>query len=230
MRWGIYNGERILPNPLKKEGVTCPSCGKELIPKCGQIKVWHWAHKIKDCDDWKEGETSWHLDWKSKFPEAWQEYVMIKNGEKHRADVLTKNKRVIEFQKTSISYENILKREKFYDDVYWVLSGQQFAKNLLIYPKKGYYAFLWKWAPETWLRAKSKIIIDMKELNTPLWVEYANTDDPIKEQILRDKIGLYKDKLFLVKKLYSSRPCRGWGKFICRYKFVEAMINGYPID
>ena len=46
----------------------CPSCGSDLIAKCGDIKVNHWAHKgIRSCDPWSENETEWHREWKGNF-------------------------------------------------------------------------------------------------------------------------------------------------------------------
>ncbi|WP_425595275.1 competence protein CoiA family protein [Pseudophaeobacter arcticus] len=40
----------------------CPYCGSEMIARCGQVKVHHWAHKsTENCDPWWENETNWHL-------------------------------------------------------------------------------------------------------------------------------------------------------------------------
>jgi competence protein CoiA len=66
----------------------CPMCSGELVAKCGEINAWHWAHKsLEDCDTWSEGETQWHLDWKSFFPPQYTEVTVTKDGIKHRADV-----------------------------------------------------------------------------------------------------------------------------------------------
>ncbi|SHN90340.1 hypothetical protein BHECKSOX_531 [Bathymodiolus heckerae thiotrophic gill symbiont] len=51
---------------IKKEankGATglCQFCSSDLIAKCGDIKIHHWAHKSKrNCDIWRENETEWH--------------------------------------------------------------------------------------------------------------------------------------------------------------------------
>jgi len=47
----------------------CRDCGHAMVAKCGQHRVWHWAHrKSKDCDPWWEQETEWHRSWKNQFP------------------------------------------------------------------------------------------------------------------------------------------------------------------
>ncbi len=100
---------------------VCPVCNEELIPKCGEINIWHWAHKHKiDCDSWAESETQWHLGWKRLFPQSQIEQVIVKDGVKHRADVLTKTGTVIEFQHSPISPQEIRERERFYQKVIWV--------------------------------------------------------------------------------------------------------------
>ena len=78
MKFALQADQRIeaTPNAL---GV-CPCCGTEMIAKCGNRKVWHWAHKTKQtCDHWWDNETQWHRDWKNSFPEGWQEVI-------HKAD------------------------------------------------------------------------------------------------------------------------------------------------
>jgi hypothetical protein len=79
----------------------CRDCGHAVFTKCGQHRVWHWAHwKSKDCDPWREPETEWHRWWKNQFPVAWQEIGhTAQSGERHRADVKTEGGLVIEFQR-----------------------------------------------------------------------------------------------------------------------------------
>ncbi len=70
---------------------NCPACDHPMVAKCGEVKIWHWAHKSRRlCDPWWENETEWHRDWKNQFPVQWQEDVhKAENGEKHIADVKT---------------------------------------------------------------------------------------------------------------------------------------------
>jgi hypothetical protein len=114
MLWANTSDGKATATP-RAQGV-CPICGALLIPKCGSIVSWHWAHKASDCDHWGEPESQWHIDWKQQFPKEWQEVAMGP----HRADVATANG-VIEFQKSSISADDIQERERFYGKMIWVI-------------------------------------------------------------------------------------------------------------
>ena len=105
----------------------CPSCGSELIAKCGEVKIKHWAHKGKrTCDPWWENETDWHRSWKGQFPVDWQEVVhRDKSGEKHIADVKTDQGWVLEFQHSYLNPEERRAREAFYPRLVWVVDGLQ---------------------------------------------------------------------------------------------------------
>ena len=138
MKYALINGNRAEPKP-KLTG-KCPSCDADMIARCGDIKVWHWAHKGKmTCDPWWETETQWHREWKNRFPEHWQETILkdAQTGEKHIADVRTEDGFVIEFQYSSIKSEEQLSRESFYKRMVWVLNGarrktdyERFCKGL----------------------------------------------------------------------------------------------------
>ena len=124
MRYAIVNGNKTEPAP-KLLGY-CQACESQMVPKCGQHVLWHWAHKSrKHCDKWWESETEWHRTWKSIFPVEWQEVVQIDdtNHEKHIADVKTSKGLVIEFQHSPISLEEMESREKFYVNLVWVVDG-----------------------------------------------------------------------------------------------------------
>lgn len=153
----LRKGERVKSQP----GISgkCPLCKEEVIPKCGDIKTWHFAHKAKkDCDSWAEGETSWHINWKNNFPEEWQEVVIGC----HIADIKTPHKNnVIEFQNSPISPEEIIERENYYGNMVWVLNGDTLAKNIILRPKGNYNTFRWKWPPQSWFYSKKKIYIDL---------------------------------------------------------------------
>lgn len=109
-------GDRISANPKNRRGI-CIGCGKEVIAKCGDIKIWHWAHQFDlQCDKWKEPESLWHRKWKEVVPEKDREVVF---GE-HRADAVYKNW-VIEFQKSQISISDAIAREDHYKNMFWVI-------------------------------------------------------------------------------------------------------------
>ena len=173
----------------------CPSCNKELIPKCGQIKIWHWSHKsLVDCDSWNEGETMWHLGWKN--------LVDKKNCEvtigKHRADIFINNK-VIELQNSSISSEEIIEREKFYVNMVWLFNATNWGNNIDIYTKEGYYSFRWKHPRKSLWYIKKPLFLDL--------------GDEFNNQILH------------IKKIHYNLPCRGWGYLLTKKDFIRRHIK-----
>lgn len=111
--------------PARKNAIGfCPYCNAQMIPKCGAVKIHHWAHKQKECSDtWYEPETQWHLNWKSHFPMEDTE-VLIKNKDAiHIADYFNKTKNyVIEFQNSSLSLFDKIERETFYPNLIWVIN------------------------------------------------------------------------------------------------------------
>jgi len=135
MKFALANGQRQEAQPnLSGE---CPTCGHPMIAKCGEVKIWHWAHRgSRTCDPWWENETEWHRSWKGQFPVTWQEFVhQAENGEKHIADVRTDHGWVIEFQHSYIKPEERRSRDAFYRKLVWVVDGtrrkrdgEQFAK------------------------------------------------------------------------------------------------------
>lgn len=103
----------------------CPNCSSELIAKCGDVMINHWAHKAThNCDTWWENETEWHRNWKNNFPKEWQEIVHFdESGEKHIADVKTNKDWVLEFQHSFINESERNSRNAFYTKLVWVIDG-----------------------------------------------------------------------------------------------------------
>lgn len=116
------DGQRSFANP---ESIgRCDICDSEVIPKCGRIVTWHWAHKtLEDCDTWAESITQWHADWQSRFPKEMREIPIGK----HRADILLSNGRVLEFQHSGISVDQIEEREAHYGDMIWIFDAVEAA-------------------------------------------------------------------------------------------------------
>jgi competence protein CoiA len=110
----------------------CQYCGSELIAKCGEVKINHWAHKgTRHCDPWWENETEWHRSWKGHFPDEWQEVVhKADDGEKHVADVKTEQGWTIEFQHSLIRPEERRSRDAFYPNLVWVVDGMKRVNDI----------------------------------------------------------------------------------------------------
>lgn len=151
------DNQKITATP--KTVACCPFCNSQLIPKCGPIKTWHWAHKTDaQCDTWSEGESEWHLQWKLNFPKENTE-VLIKNPilkEVHIADYYNKVSFVtVEFQKSSLSLYDRIIREAFYKNLHWVIYTNW--NNLEYYGsgfgRRGFFYFWWK-HPKLWVTTK----------------------------------------------------------------------------
>lgn len=121
----MVDGEKHLPE--KGLHGICPLCGAEVMSKCGDVRIPHWAHKsLKDCDSWSEGKTDWHIDWQDKFPMEWQELTITRENIVHRADVCVPGDNavpaaIIEFQHSYLEHEELTEREKFYPNLIWVV-------------------------------------------------------------------------------------------------------------
>lgn len=124
MKFALVNGNRV--EATKEAKGQCPSCGSDLIAKCGELKANHWAHKgNRNCDLWWENETEWHRSWKDKFPKEWQEVIHTDktSGEKHIADVKTQTGWTLEFQHSLLNPEERQSRNAFYSKLVWVVDG-----------------------------------------------------------------------------------------------------------
>lgn len=144
---------------------TCPTCGGELIAKCGEIVRWHWAHRANECDSWAEPESDWHVGWKLRFPENFREVTM---GQ-HRADIKipgNARKNVIEFQRSSISVKDVAAREAHYGNMAWVLDGQAFKDRFEVFRDRGAWRFYWRLQRKTWLFAEKEIWVDFGPLSS----------------------------------------------------------------
>ena len=123
MKFALVNGERV--EATKGARGLCPCCGEQLIAKCGETRVNHWARKGgQNCDPWWENETHWHRSWKDKFPREWQEVIHFnETREKHIADVKTDSGYVLEFQHSYLDPEERRSRNAFYGRLVWVVNG-----------------------------------------------------------------------------------------------------------
>lgn len=198
MQYAIVNDKKILPTP-QATGV-CPCCQTDVIAKCGEINVWHWAHRAADCDPWSEPETAWHKDMKNRFPKECQEVVLGC----HRADVYSVEKKspVIELQNSLISTEEIQERENYYQQyiemspkkVIWIINGESFADRFYTREKDTYHTFSWYHARKSWSAAQGIVIIHFPEA----------------------------DEFFQIKKSYQNMKY-GWGKYI-EWSQIERLI------
>lgn len=191
MQYALVGGERREAEP-GLAGV-CPVCDSPVLPRCGEVRVRHWAHRgRRDCDTWREPETVWHRRWKNRFPKDWQEVIGYDDtGERHIADVKTENDLVIEFQHSHLDPKERAARETFYGDMVWVVDGTRLKRdwprfekafNDLIPLGKPIFtsSFPEKHFPRNWIDANAPVLFDFLGLEkqpnlvrakiSPLWM------------------------------------------------------------
>lgn len=133
MEFALVEGERRRPEPGLKG--DCQFCGQVMVAKCGEVILWHWAHKgRKQCDPWWENEGEWHRAWKALFPSECHEQVRFDStGEKHIADVLLPSGLVIELQHSPMPLEEMRSREAFYDRMVWIVDAKPFKNHISMF-------------------------------------------------------------------------------------------------
>lgn len=166
MLYALVNGKKERARPGTH--ATCPDCAGELVARCGDVNVWHWAHRSlpENCEYESEGE--WHLNWKALFPSDACE-VRIEKGDRYKiADCVLSSGRVLEFQNSPISPEEIADRERFYGKMAWVFNCRDAFENhrLSIYGEKTLLAkvrFDWKWPRRSIECCECPVYLDVGE-------------------------------------------------------------------
>lgn len=128
-----------------RNGVTyyCPHCREPVIMKCGQTRLWHFAHQpLSKCLFSGRLESAFHAEGKKDLyvhfnainPEAELEAYLPEINQ--RPDVYFTDplkRRALEFQCASVPEEDIQSRTKGYlhqgIDVLWVLGGKRFRRK-----------------------------------------------------------------------------------------------------
>ncbi len=116
--------------PTKGAKGICPLCGETVLAKCGNIKSHYWSHLSDSKCAYKENKGEWHIDWQNKFPDDWQEVLLVdpSTNEKNIADIQTPTGFVLEFQHSHIKDEEKTARENFYKNMVWVVDGLNWKK------------------------------------------------------------------------------------------------------
>lgn len=155
----LPNNDHASPTPGETRAV-CPLCLSPVIPKCGQIKIHHWAHVRSECDAWSEPESAWHLGWKKRFPADQVEVALPP----HRADIATAL-RVIELQHSAISPADIAAREEFYvtarpRGMIWLIDATEIYDRVEMEQKTDFIKFRWPRCPARWAGATAPLCLD----------------------------------------------------------------------
>lgn len=212
----LYASGMVTAKPGRRG--ECPTCGGELIAKCGEIVSWHWAHVSADCDSWSEPETEWHIKWKNCFPIECQEVTVGS----HRADVLIGG-HAIEFQHSSISASEMREREIHYGELTWVIDGREFRDRFSVSRpamqdgiglKKKYLRHdQGEWCFD-WSHARQSLFLGVESAN--LFIDFGHVE-------YWDKNADY-PTLFFVQE-WSRGGKFGRGRYMCRDSFLRRFYS-----
>ncbi len=145
------SGNKVyIDKTIRNEKYFCPVCGSELVCKFGDVKIHHFAHQRNTIckDSWHYDMSEWHFEWQNLFEDKYQEVVKSNNGVKHRADILIEEtKTVIEFQHSSLSYDEFEDRNNFYKElgykIIWIFDCEEAYKKGDI---SNYSSNKWSWS------------------------------------------------------------------------------------
>jgi len=186
------DNNKVLPSP--KMSAICPHCEQEVLSKCGDINVWHWAHLIS-CPFEYERETEWHKLWKDRAVSFGLEleHMFVR----HITDAIDHKKKVCyEFQYSPISRIEMVSRvihyKTFNYSTKWIFDYKEKKDSdqlIISHVNNLVVKFQQKWAKRT--------ITDLFEGKSILFgVIYFDTGDDI----------------ILVRKLYENG--NGWGYIV----------------
>ena len=121
MKYAIFNNQFVTAS-RSRTGAICPLCKAAVIPKCGEIRVHHWAHKKRHlCDSWREVDSHWRHRWLERFDDCEIESIIESENEKHFVDVMTRNGAMILLRRKQLSKEDMLNMEKFFRSLVWIV-------------------------------------------------------------------------------------------------------------
>lgn len=219
IRYAYVNRETTEPSKGLKG--SCPKCGKDVIAKCGTVKIHHWAHKSQiDCDPWWRPMTQWHINWQNKFPHAWHEvnFYDEQTGECHRADIHTPQGVTIEFQNSALPIQELNIRNAFYKKIIWVVNAQPFKEKV-----KFTYAIP---NPESHLLTDYNFSVNTEGLSNSLtFFLKEGGRDP---RTLGNRYSLQDNELKLVLEEFINTENKYWG-FNWKYKHEAWLHSECPV-
>lgn len=200
-----------------RQGI-CPTCGEELIARCGSIRVWHWGHTARlECDPWQERESDWHRLWKECVP---IERAEVCYGE-HRADILAADDCVVELQHSRISAAEIRAREAFYGRMIWLIDGKPFMDQFRVEKGSDGARFSWSPARPSWLAARKPMFIQGFTVGT-----YFNAVCRQTGRLERQWRPLYEsDDILQIRSIRRRGLIAGEGRILSVERFRERMFS-----
>lgn len=121
MKYALLHDEYVTATPHQK-GAVCPLCLSEVVARCGEINVHHWAHKKgAHCDVWCEPDSEWRHKWLDSFSGCRIEQKLEIGKEKHFIDVQTEFGTNILLRRGRIKEAELAKMEDFFPSLVWIV-------------------------------------------------------------------------------------------------------------
>jgi competence protein CoiA len=159
VRYAVNSGgQQIEAEPNLR--ALCPSCGKAVSSKCGEIISRHWAHITSDdCDTWSESETVWHRSWQEMVPPKQREVIIGT----HRADIVAADGTVVELQHSHLPTDDIRAREAHYGRMFWIFDAIAAYEDgrLNVRQRDGYVTFRWKHPRKSISLCRRPVLLDL---------------------------------------------------------------------
>ena len=150
-----YDNRVFIDDIQSNKEYFCPYCGAPLIPRRGDVRQHHFAHKSHHlCSDSWECTNSydvspWHNEWQECFPKENQEIRFSLGETKHRADVLI-GRTVVEFQHSIMPVKAFDERNNFYYNlnykVIWLFDLTDIVESGKLSYKKSGDELLFSWS------------------------------------------------------------------------------------
>jgi competence protein CoiA len=147
----------------------CPLCFEPLVPKCGNKRIWHWAHYAgTGCrDPYGESESEWHLIWKDRTTRRTRdgsvvgrpEVVVERNKVRSFADIKLPNGIVVKLRRTPIGIDRIRECEDFYGRMVWLFDVD--GADIDVCDKGNYCTFRWRHARQSIAACRKRVFLDL---------------------------------------------------------------------
>ena len=199
------------------ERASCPVCDGEVVSRCGEINVWHWAHRAATgCDPWLEAESEWHAEWKSLVPETWIEVIIEKDAQRRSADIRLPNGRVVKLQSAPLSPQQIRAYESFFGNMLWIFDVREARETMDAV-------------------GKPRLDLRKKEMSDFAKQMHGVTETPSNYRTFRWKhpkkhvafatrtvfLDVGDGQVFRMDKLYTERPAGGFGFLFTRKALID---------
>lgn len=130
MLYALDSNKIKIPATLKGVGF-CPGCQQKLIPRCGKIRVEHWAHyKHSAClFCLYRADNDWSISWKFAFPAEYVEVPVKKSATIEVADICLPNRLIFELWHDSLSLQKASESKSFFKSVVFIIQATNLTDN-----------------------------------------------------------------------------------------------------